>query len=414
MTHARGSRSRVVAGLVAAAVVIGATAGCAPATATGSAHPGHPATASPGAPQAVDPLAHLTLAQRVGELFMVGTTASGAEPVTMQAITKLDVGGIFLSGRSHGGIAATSSVVARFRALVNSRTTGGEQLLVATDQEGGEVQVLQGPGFAAMPTGLAQGGMSSSILTEDARAWGGQLTAAGVNMDLAPVVDLVPSAASAAHNPPIGVFKREYGFAPSTIVSHTDAFREGMADSKVITVMKHFPGLGYVTQNTDTSSKVVDTTVGSSSASVAIYRSEIAEGVDCIMVSSAIYARIDPKSPAVFSRAVVTNLLRGKLGFNGVVISDDLSAAEGVSAWSPSQRAILAIEAGVDIVLVSADPTVAAQMVDAVVAKARTDKAFAALVDAAARHVLLLKAREGLTSTPNGSPSPVGRRRVRE
>ena len=233
-------------------------------------------------------------------------------------------------------------------------------------------------------------------------------------MDLAPVVDLVPSAASAAHNPPIGVFKREYGFAPSTIVSHTDAFREGMADANVITVMKHFPGLGYVTENTDTSSKVTDTTVGSTPRAVGIYRTEIAQGVDCIMVSSAIYARIDPRSPAVFSRAVVTGLLRGKLGFSGVVISDDLSAAEGVSAWSPAQRAILAIEAGVDIVLVSADPSVAAQMVEAVVAKARTDKAFAALVDAAARRVLLLKAREGLTSTPNGSLALIGRGTARK
>ena len=145
-----------------------------------------------------------------------------------------------------------------------------------------------------------------------------------------------------------------------------------------------------------------------------IYRTEIAQGVDCIMVSSAIYARIDPRSPAVFSRAVVTGLLRGKLGFSGVVISDDLSAAEGVSAWSPAQRAILAIEAGVDIVLVSADPSVAAQMVEAVVAKARTDKAFAALVDAAARRVLLLKAREGLTSTPNGSLALIGRGTARK
>jgi beta-N-acetylhexosaminidase len=404
-----------VAGLVLASVVIATgLSGCGTATAKSPGHADDQTTTIASLPRAVDPIAKLSMAQRVGQLFMVGTPASGADQATIDAITRSDVGSIFLSGRSHAGVAATAALVARFRALVDLSRTGGEQLLVATDQEGGEVQVLQGPGFAAMPTGLAQGGMPASDLRSQARAWGSELTAAGVNMDLAPVVDLVPSAAVAARNPPIGVFKREYGYSASTIVSHADAFRDGMAASNVITVMKHFPGLGYVNQNTDTASKVTDTTVGATSASVGIYRAEIAEGANCIMVSSAIYARIDPRSPAVFSRTVVTNLLRTKLGFSGVVISDDLSAAEGVSAWTPEQRAILAVEAGVDIVLVSASPSVAAEMVAAVLAKARTDKAFAAVVDAAARRVLLLKAREGLTSTPNGSSAPMGRSTVRQ
>jgi beta-N-acetylhexosaminidase len=393
-------------------LLAGALSGCASPSASTRGSSGASSVSPP--PQAVDPIAHLTLAQRVGQLFMVGTTASGAEQVSIDAVVRDHVGSIFLSGRSHGGVGATSAVVAEFRSLVSEASTGNEQLLVATDQEGGEVQVLQGPGFAAMPTGLSQGQLSTSSLRSDARAWGAELTSAGVNMDLAPVVDLLPSAASAPHNPPIGAFKREFGFSAPTIVSHADAFRDGMAASNVITVMKHFPGLGFVTQNTDTTRNVIDTTTSADGDSVSIYREEIARGADCIMISSAIYRRIAPSAPAVFSPAVVTTLLRKKLGFNGVIITDDLSAAQGVAQWSPAQRAILAIEAGVDIVLVSGDPTVAAQMVNAVLAKARTDKTFAALVDAAARRVVLLKAREGLSATPNGSLVPVGRGTTRQ
>jgi beta-N-acetylhexosaminidase len=365
-------------------------------------------------PKPIDPIAHLTLAQRVGQLFMVGTTASGAEQVSLDAVSKHDVGSIFLSGRSYAGVAATAAVVARFRALVSASTTGGEELLVATDQEGGEVQVLHGPGFAQMPTGLAQGQLSSAKLRSDAGAWAGELARAGVNMDLAPVVDLLPSAASAPGNPPIGAFKREYGFSAPTIMAHATAFRDGMATSNVLTVMKHFPGLGFVTKNTDTSSNVVDTTTAADGDAVAIYRDAIGRQANCIMVSSAIYQRLGESTPAVFSPAIVTTLLRNQLGFNGVIMSDDLSAAKAVAAWSPAQRAILAIEAGVDIVLVSADPTVAAEMVNAVTAKARTDKAFAALVDVAARRVVLLKAREGLSSTPNGSLVQHGRATERQ
>jgi beta-N-acetylhexosaminidase len=210
-------------------------------------------------------------------------------------------------------------------------------------------------------------------------------------MDLAPVVDLVGSAAAASHNPPIGVFKREFGFDAATIISHANAFRSGMTSSGVLTVVKHFPGLGFVTANTDTSSGVTDTVTGTNGANIGIYRAVLAGGAECVMVSSAVYTRIDPRSPAVFSPKVVTNLLRNQLGFGGLIMTDDLSGATQVVAWSPAQRAILAIEAGVDVVLVSRYPDVAMAMIDAVVKKARTDPAFAALVDAAARHVVELK-----------------------
>jgi beta-N-acetylhexosaminidase len=167
-----------------------------------------------------------------------------------------------------------------------------------------------------------------------------------------------------------------------------------MSSSGVQTVLKHFPGLGFVKANTDTSSGVVDDTVSPDGADVGIYRHEIASGAQVIMVSSATYDLIDPTTPAVFSTKVVDGLLRHKLGFNGVIMTDDLSGATQVEYLAPADRAIDAIEAGVDIVLVSKDPAVAAEMISAVLTKATTDPAFAAQVHAAAVRVVELKKKQ--------------------
>lgn len=372
-------------------------------------------TAGPSPAALIDPIAGLTLAQRVGQLFMVGTSASAAQQATLDAISLRHVGSIFLSGRSSAGVPATAAVVSTFTSLVDQATTGNKPMLVATDQEGGEVQVLQGAGFSQIPSAVEQGGMTIEDLQASARTWGAQLRAAGVNMDLAPVVDLVASAQAAAGNPPVGAFRREFGYEPSTIESHADAFRAGMSAWGVETVIKHFPGLGRVGANTDTRSGVTDTVIGRNGADVGIYRREIAAGVRCIMLSSAIYAQIDSSAPAIFSPIVVGDLLRGQLGFEGVVMSDDLSAPRQVAAWSPADRAILAIQAGTDIVLVSAVPGLVPQMVDAVLAKAQSDPAFAKLIDAAARRVVTLKselgsrAADGVRLHPSGDAGAVTR-----
>jgi beta-N-acetylhexosaminidase len=380
-------RRPLLVGLVLASVVL--LAGCVPGAHTKPT--GSPTSTPTKTP---DPIAGLTMAQRVGQLFMVGTTASAAQQVTLDAVTQRHVGGVFLSGRSSLGVPATAAVVSAFTGLVGADSTGGLPLLVATDQEGGEVQVLQGAGFSAIPSGLQQGAMEPGELQTEAQTWGAQLRSAGVNMDLAPVVDLVP-AATAASNPPIGAFHRQFGADPGTIVSHADAFRNGMSASGIQTVIKHFPGLGYVTANTDTTAGVTDTVTVAAGVSTGIYQQEIAAGARTIMVSSAIYSKIDGSAPAIFSPTVVTGVLRQQLGFDGVIMSDDLSGATQVLAWSPADRAILAIQAGDDIVLVSKDPTVAPQMVDAVLAKAQSDPSFAKLVDAAARRVVALKAELG-------------------
>lgn len=394
----RRSALTALTGLALAVAVALAAPGCAAQPA-----PTPPPTTSAPAPTptptpTADPLAALSLEQRVGQLFMVGTDVSSATPATVSAITDRHAGSIFLHGRTTAGAASVAALVAQFTALAPAASaaptgtgpTGGVRLWVATDQEGGEVQVLRGPGFSDMPYAIRQADLPDDQLQAQAQQWGGELAAAGVDVNLAPVADIVTSQATRFDNPPIGALGRQYGYDAATVAAKAGAFAAGMRASGILPVFKHFPGLGHVTANTDTTANVVDTTVTADGPDVSVYGDLTSAGASAVMVSTAIYQNIDPSAPAVFSPKVV-GLVRSQVGFDGVVFSDDLSAAVAAQAWSPADRAVRALSAGVDVVLVSADPTVYPAMYDAVLAKAQSDPAFAKLVDAAAARVVAAK-----------------------
>ena len=347
------------------------------------------ATPDPGTPQGGDPLRGWSLEQQVGQLFMVGVDVHRQQDASWAAVRNRHVGNVFLAGRSEAAPDRVLALVRSFTDLVGQDTTHSTAMLVATDQEGGAVQVLQGPGFSRMPSALDQSAMSEADLESSATGWGRQLASVGVNLNLAPVMDLVDG--DPAANPPIGKWGREYGSGVDQVVAHANAFSRGMRNAGVAVAVKHFPGLGRVTGNTDTTSGVTDTVTTRDDASVGVFARGIEDGAEMVMMSTAVYERIDPDAPAAFSSVVVGDLLRGDLGFDGVVITDDVSAAAQVQAWTPGERAVRAIGAGCDIVLVSAAPEQTADMVDAVVARARQDPAFAEKVRAAATRVLSLK-----------------------
>ncbi|HET8562163.1 MAG TPA: glycoside hydrolase family 3 N-terminal domain-containing protein [Marmoricola sp.] len=331
----------------------------------------------------------MTLPQRVGQLFMVGTPATGASKATLRAISRYHAGNVILTGRSYGGVRATAKVAAALRSRVTSDSTAGVGLFIATDQEGGYVQVLNGKGFSDMPTGLAQGRLAAATLRADAATWGAQLRRAGVNLDLAPVADTVPSPEAARHNPPIGYWKREYGFTTRRVGRHATAFVRGMADSGVSTTAKHFPGLGRVHANTDTSSGVTDRVTVRHDAYFGPFQRTVDAGVPFVMMSTAYYRRIDPKNPAAFSPFIVGTILRGDLGFTGVVISDSLDARQ-VLGWRPGRRAVKFFRAGGDMALVT-NPKVLPVMYQAVLDRARASASFRTRLDHAVLRVLLAK-----------------------
>jgi beta-N-acetylhexosaminidase len=366
-----------------------------------TANPGDTVTASAAAtgPSAAATAAQnvfnrMTEAQRIGQLFMVGGPATGLTAATMSAISRYHVGNLILTGRTTAGTPSVRSIASTGDALTSAAATAGVPAFIAADQEGGYVQVLQGPGFSRMPTALTQAIWEDSALTSNAVLWGRQILLAGVDLNLAPVMDTV-SQSFAPKNDPIGRYYREYGYTSPAVADKGTAFLRGMRSTGLAMTAKHFPGLGRVAGNTDTASGVTDTVTTRSSSDIAPFRAALTSGAQFLMVSSAYYSRIDAHLPAAFSPTVITGMVRGDLGFTGVVVSDDLGNAKQLQAWSPGARAVSFINAGGDMVL-TVNPAVLPAMVNAVSVLVSHDKAFRARVNLAALRVLTVKATHGL------------------
>jgi beta-N-acetylhexosaminidase len=348
-------------------------------------------TASPASACVTQVYGQLTLAQRVGQLFLVAPTADIAGSVTQTALAKYHFGSILLPANADGttSLAATTAAIQAL-APADTHDVG---FLIGANQEGGEIQQLTGPGFDVMPSALVQGAWTTSALRAQAQTWGSQLRAAGVNLNLAPVMDVVP-AGTASTNAPIGELDREFGSDPQSNGEHGVAFIDGMASAGVASVIKHFPGLGRVVGNTDFTSNVVDSVTTATDPNLDSYRDAINAGVPYVMVAEATYTKIDPSHLAVFS-PVIMHLLRSGLGFNGVIVSDDLGQAKAVAAIPAGQRALDYLNAGGDLITSQAIAP-AEQMAATVLATASSDSGFRGTVDAAVRRVLAAKQAQGL------------------
>jgi beta-N-acetylhexosaminidase len=336
----------------------------------------------------------MTLPQRVGQLFVVGLAGSALDAATARAIRAYHFGSVSFIETDTAGVAGVAAVSRAVQSMTSPQVTAGVRFFVAANQEGGEVQALQGPGFATMPSAVAQGMLPPAQLRRLARTWGQELRAAGVNLNFAPVMDVVP-AADTTQNAPIGQLMREFGDRRAVVASHGVAFIRGMTQAGEATTAKHFPGLGRVRGNTDFSADVIDTVTTPDDPYLRTFQAAIGAGVPLVMVALATYTRIDPHHLAVFSPVVMRAMLRDRMHFGGVIISDDLGAAQAVARVPPAARAVQFIAAGGDLVT-SKYVAPAEAMAQAVLTRARASRPFRDEVGAAAAHVLAAKQRFGL------------------
>lgn len=344
-------------------------------------------TAHEGTTKAQELLDTLSSQEKIGQILMAGIQATGATAQDRANISENSLGNVFLRGRSTAGVAETKNVVDRVKKSVAAGQHVEIEAWVSTDQEGGLVQVLKGNGFSKIPSGKTQGSWSTQRLEQSAAKWAQELAKAGINVNLAPVADTVPSAGFAASNAPIGYFGREYGFTPQAVSDFTRAFSLGMKEAGVAPVVKHFPGLGRVTKNTDVAKNVTDTKTTRNDPYLGPFKDAIVDGNDWVMVSNAYYSKIDPKNIAPFSSTIMRGMLREDLGFTGLIISDDVCDATQLSPWNLATRATRFFEAG-GTVLLCVESSKTASMAKSLNTKVAQDPAFAALIDAAALKVL--------------------------
>jgi beta-N-acetylhexosaminidase len=328
--HRRSARRR---GTVAVVVLAGLVAASAALAAVGRgpgrerAATGRPAQAGE-AIRAAPPDAAPSLARAVGRRIMTGFAGTTPSRSLLARARRGQIGGVILFGPNVSG-----HVHATVRALQRAARAGrNPPLVVAVDQEGGAVRRLP-----SLPPAEPPARMSATRAGPLGGATGRALHHLGITTDLAPVADV-------DHGSFLG--SRSFGSDPRAVAREACAFADGLQGAGVDATLKHFPGLGRAARNTDEQAVTVTASEAALRADLEPYR-RCAPRVALVMLSNATYTAFDPARPAVFSRRIATDLLRGELGFRGVTISDTLGAP-GVSS---STAALRATRAGVDMLL---------------------------------------------------------------
>jgi beta-N-acetylhexosaminidase len=338
-------------GALAACTPRGDLAPTAPATTRAAKPAGRTATPSPGGtPSAQSASTAPDVEVMAGAMILLGFrgTTAGRNPVLDDLVVR-HVGALLLaahdvpSGRDVRNIVSPQQLA---RLTADLRAAAPGRVLLATDQEGGAVARL-GPekGFPDTRSAASWGAEGDPAATEaGAREMARALVAAGLDYDLAPVVDVDVDPDS----PAIGALGRSYSPDPQVVAAQAAAVVRSMRAEGVLTCLKHFPGQGSATG--DTHLGFVDVTRTWQPLELDPYRSLLAAGlVDSVMVAHVLNGRYDADLPASLSHATVTGLLRDELGWQGVVVSDDLQMGAIADRWGLRESIRLAITAGTDL-----------------------------------------------------------------
>jgi beta-N-acetylhexosaminidase len=340
----------------------------------------------------------------VAELLLVGVPGTEVEgnAEAQALVCDARVGGVILFERSAATGAPRNIVSAQqLRQLTAdlqslARRCAGRPLLIAADNEGGLVARLSArAGYVPSPSAQELGAAGDLALTElEARRLGAVMRAAGINWNLAPVVDVAVNPG----NPAVVALMRTFSSDAERVTAHARAFVRGMRAAGVLTSLKHFPGHG--SSRTDSHHGFTDISDSADlTAELQPYRALIREGLaDSVMPGHVFNQHLDPKHPASLSRSTITGLLRGRLGYRGLVVSDDLQMGAVTQRYGIEEAAVLALQAGVDVLLVSGNSAReegrAAERVVAEIRRALADgRLVPAQVERALRRVAAFRSR---------------------
>lgn len=325
----------------------------------------------------------LTLAQAAGQRMVFAYAGTRPPRALERRIRRGEAAGVILFARNIRGSAALRRTIDRLQRLPRPKGLDAP-LLVMVDQEGGRVRRLPGS-----PVDGAAATRSRAAARANGRAAARTLRAAHVNVDLAPVVDVArPGSAIEREG-------RTYGRDAATVAARAGAFADGLRAGGVAPVLKHFPGLGAATVNTDDApARITRSLAELRRVDLTPYRkigSPDATMPMAVMMATAVYPALDPR-PAAFSARWVGGELRGRLRFAGVVMTDDLQTPAVTRYGTPAQLAYFAARAGVDLPLFAktytAGARAAAGLRDAVRAGALSRRE----LEAGARRVLAWRA----------------------
>jgi beta-N-acetylhexosaminidase len=313
------------------------------------------------AEETTEEVSRLGVRDVVGQMFVVGMDGTERNYYIEKMVRERNIGGVLLLGHNMESEGQTKELTDSLQRL-SMETEPAIPLFVAVDHEGGEVQGA--PWVSSQPSATEVGGRGDP---EKARrvtyAVGRELRRGGVNTNLAPVVDTGSGAA---------IGSRSYGDDPALVASMGVAAFGGFEETGVVSAAKHFPNHGPALEDSHVARPVVDHDIETVLRSDLVpFQAAVEAGVPMVMMGHLVYPTVDPERPASLSPAAV-GLLRDELGFDGVIVTDDLIMEGARRGGTTAETALRAVEAGVDLLIISGPPEEQAAAYDAIVAAAES------------------------------------------
>ncbi len=324
--------------------------------------------------------------QIAGQLLMVGFDGPTAPPELLARIAAGEVGGVILFARNITGPRQVAELISQLRHAAPE----GAPLLVGVDQEGGRVQRLRHPLVEWPAMGRVAERGDPELTLRVGRAIGRDLATLGFNLDFAPVLDVVTS----DENSVIG--DRSFGATTEEVIAHGLALARGLLEAGVLPCAKHFPGHGGPVADSHLTLPVERRTREElERLDLVPFQAAVAAKLPLVMSAHVLYPDLDPQHPGTLSVKICTELLRGQLGFEGVLTSDDMEMGAITETLGAGESALAALAAGVDLLLFC-HPTERQHLaLEALALEAHSNPGFARRLEQAAARVQSLKERLG-------------------
>jgi beta-N-acetylhexosaminidase len=326
-----------------------------------------------------------TLQQLIGQKLVVrmdGTTPSA----DLLARARLgQIGGVIVHRKNFSSVSGLRAITRR---LQQAASLGGQPpLLIAVDQEGGQVKTVSWIPPTLSPPQMGALGSGVTAVSQG-QATGAALRRLGINTDFAPVADVPASRTSFLYRQ-----GRTWSFVVHRTARMSGWFGIGLGRGGALATAKHFPGLGQATRNTDHGIVRITASKATLAPGLRPFKTAVANRVPLIMLSNAIYTAYDPWNGAGWSRTIGTYLLRGQLGFRGVTITDSLDGAAHARSQPSSSLAVRAARAGTDMLLLTGSEPSSQRAYQALLGSATSGRIDRARLLASYRRILILKAK---------------------
>nr|WP_305121007.1 beta-N-acetylhexosaminidase [Saccharibacillus sp. JS10] len=327
-------------------------------------------------------VSNMTLDQKIGQMVIAGVKGTSLATEDRNLLRDYGVGGVILYGNNIDSASQTSAFVKEIKA---ANPNPELPLFVSVDQEGGRVARLKG--VESIPTAAKIGERNDEAYARQiGEQLGDQLLSQGFNLDYAPVLDVN----SNPDNPVIG--DRSFGNNADLVSKLGIAVMQGLESKKVIPVVKHFPGHGDTSVDSHIALPVVNKDLNQLNKLELIpFKKAINSGADMVMIAHILLPKLDKTYPSSLSKAIITDLLRDQLGFEGVVITDDLTMGAITENYGLGEASVHAVQAGSDILLVAHEADNAIAAIEAVKKAVQDGKISEEQINQSVERIIALK-----------------------